>query len=194
MIEISNYLQDGANYQAQAVLAIMKARERYIRQYAVDKMQLLPERERRLFKYSSENTHIEVGRYENGREQGYVFTLYFDISQDKHYAVYQHRNSDQLIVLCPTKRTRTVNTPTHDQMWGDENRTIFDYNKAFECEQIVECADYICEDMKKQIDRDFELSLKLKELREETNGYIPKYIKQAKELRAKYNDYTKEID
>jgi hypothetical protein len=78
-------------------------------------------------------------------------------------------------------------------MLGDENRSKYEYNKAFSCEQIVECADYICEDMKKQIDRYFELSLKLKEVRKETDGNIPEYQKRAKKLRDKYNDYTKEI-
>ena len=197
MIEISKYLQDGANYQAQAVLAIMRAREAEVRSHSLEKyktLKSLDEDASRLFHYAAENTHIEVGRYENCREQGYVFTLYLGIDQDKHYAVYEHRNSDQLIVLCPPKKNYTTNTPTIEQMWGDRNRGKYDYNKAFSCEQIVECADYICEDMKKQIDRYFELSLKLKEVRKETDGNMPEYYKQAVALRTKYNDYTKEID
>ena len=41
MIEISKYLQDGANYQAQAVLAIMRAREAEVRSYCLKTYNLL---------------------------------------------------------------------------------------------------------------------------------------------------------
>ena len=153
MVDIKSYLQDGANYQAQAVLALMRYRDVVVRGYAEDIAKNLSGKAYENFKETANQTHIEVGRFENCREQGYVFTLYIGYNQDKHYAVYEHRNSDELIVLCPLKKTICLNTPTIGQMWTDDNRSKYDFNKGFKPEDVVACADYICEDMKKQIDR-----------------------------------------
>lgn len=153
MTEIKQYLQDGANYQAQAVLALMRYRDIVVRDYAMEKAKNLSGEAYAEFVKFADQTHIEVGRYENCREQGYVFTLYIGYNQDKHYAVYEHRNSDKLIVLCPLKKTIAINTPTPSQMWTDDNRSKYDYNKGFDPEDVVACADYICNDMKEQIDR-----------------------------------------
>lgn len=63
MTDINNYLNDGANWQAQAVLCYLRGNEfEYSNGY-----------------YDSENREylakIKVGRCENCREQGYVFTF-----------------------------------------------------------------------------------------------------------------------
>ena len=136
MINVESYMNDGANWQAQAVLAYIRALTFRVR----------------------EATHtlitdpvIEVGRYENCREQGYVFRLRIGVEILMNYAVYEHRNSDQLIVLKSDRNT--INTPSVDEMWnGRESK--YDYDKGFDYGQIIECGEYILDDMENLI-RDF---------------------------------------
>lgn len=145
MINIKSYLNDGASWQAQAVLA-------YIRANTSNALDITYNKE--LGNYA---VQIEVGRYENCREQGYVFTIKFAgedrETKERHfyqrnYAVYEHRNSDNIIVLI--SNTNTINTPDIDDMWRDKgnNPSSFDYDKAFEYDDIVRCGDYILSDMK----------------------------------------------
>lgn len=192
MVEIKSYLQDGANYQAQAVLALMRYRDVVVRGYAEDIAKSLSGKAYENFKETANQTHIEVGRFENCREQGYVFTLYIGYNQDKHYAVYEHRNSDNLIVLCPLKKTICLNTPTIRQMWTDENRGKNDYNKRFSPEDVVACADYICEDMKKQIDRYVEFLGELDEFDENAKKQGVDMAKR-KALFNKFEEYPIEL-
>ena len=131
MTTFENYLQDGANYQAQAVLALMRPRMRSI----VDDY------------HKDCKVDVEVGRFENCREQGYVFTLYANYEQIGHYAVYEHRNSDNLIVLI--QKGITLNTPRADFMFGERGK--YDYDKGFSCEEVVPCADFIDENMRSLI-------------------------------------------
>ena len=79
-IGIENYLNDGANYKAQAILAILRGNIEYIKEGATNR----------------NDVQIFVGRFENCREQGYVFSLYYNWHFIKHYAVYEHRNSDKI--------------------------------------------------------------------------------------------------
>lgn len=192
MVDIKSYLQDGANYQAQAVLALMRYRDVVVRGYAEDIAKNLSGKAYENFKETANQTHIEVGRFENCREQGYVFTLYIGYNQDKHYAVYEHRNSDNLIVLCPLKKTICLNTPTIGQMWTDENRGKNDYNKRFSPEDVVACADYICEDMKKQIDRYVEFLGELDEFDENAKKQGVDMAKR-KALFNKFEEYPIEL-
>lgn len=89
---------------------------------------------------------IYTGRYENCREQGYVFSLIYRGKQ-RHYAVYEHRNSDTICVLISNKPS--MNTPDVATMWADkpENCTKWDFDKGFNCGQFEECTDFIIEDM-----------------------------------------------
>lgn len=145
MINVEYYLNDGASWQAQAVLA-------YIRANTSSAVDITYNKE--LGDYA---VHIEVGRYENCREQGYVFTIKF-VGEDaetkerhfyqRNYAVYEHRNSDNIIVLI--SNTNTINTPDIDDMWKDKgnNPSSFDYDRAFDCGDIMRCGDYVLSDMK----------------------------------------------
>lgn len=128
MINVEHYLQDGANWQAQAVLAYLRDQAFTIRENARDL-----------------NTEpiIEVGRFENCREQGYVFRLRLGIEILKNYAVYEHRNSDNLIVLESTNNT--INTPSIEEMFNGRDK--WGYDKSFIYGQIIECGKYILEDM-----------------------------------------------
>ena len=50
MVDIKSYLQDGANYQAQAVLALMRYRDVVVRGYAEDIAKNLSGKAYKLFK------------------------------------------------------------------------------------------------------------------------------------------------
>ena len=130
MVQVDKYLDDGANWQAQAVLAYLRSMYSWV----VDGT------------YNKEGNYNEatftVGRYENCREQGYVFSLRYK-NEQRNYAVYEHRNSDNLVVVVFDKPT--INTPYGEDVWGNMEDK-YDYTKAFSWGQIVECGDYIIED------------------------------------------------
>ena len=125
MTRIENYMNDGANWQAQAVLA-------YMREH--------------ISEIDYEDFTARVGRYENCREQGYVLSIRVE-TNERHYAVYQHRNSDSLIVLI--SNGICMDTPDVNFMWKDkgENATKYDYDKGFPYGEIVKCGEWILDDI-----------------------------------------------
>ncbi len=130
MIEIDYYLNDGANWQAQAVLA-------YIRAHYFEATDMA-------YKNGSSKAKVRVGRFENCREQGYVFSIIYDYTKQKNFCVYEHRNSDNICVL--VNNTFTINTPTIDEMW-EGKKDKWDYDKSFEFGKVVECGDWIIDEM-----------------------------------------------
>lgn len=128
MINIDSYLNDGANYKAQAIMCLL-------RHSASDVSFVTEEIER-----TAENDDIvknlrfetQVGRYENCREQGYVFSLLCNYNQVVHYCVFEHRNSDEMRVICFKSRKDKYNTVI-----------------SFSADDIVQCRDWIVADMKK---------------------------------------------
>ena len=137
MMNIENYMHDGANWQAQSVLAYL----RVTKDNAIDKTWNLAFR-----KYDAS---VEVGRYENCREQGYIFSVQYK-GEQRNYCVYEHRNSDELCVV--VFDGVTINTPTNDMVFKAMGDSKWNYAKAFPCGQIMECGDYILDDMRKWID------------------------------------------
>jgi hypothetical protein len=135
-IELKNYLQDGANWQARCVLCYLQGNIHEIDFLIKDELNL-----------EKNETDIYVGRYENCREQGYVVSLCYK-GRRINYAIYEHRNSDELIVL--KSNCKTTNTPNVDAMWKDkgENASKYDYDKSFSCGDIVLCGNWIINDMK----------------------------------------------
>ena len=135
MAQIREYMNDGANWQAQAVLAYMRGH--IFRLEDVVK-----------YKHKDKNLYFNsrVGRYENCREQGYVFSIQVG-NEEKHYAVYEHRNSDYICVLI--SHGLNLNTPNVDFMWREkgENATKYDYDRGFRCGEIAECGEWIICDM-----------------------------------------------
>lgn len=125
MTNIENYLNDGANWQAQCVLMYLRAN--------IGSMDIM---------------NIYVGRYENGREQGYIFSVRNEpLETQRNYAVYEHRNSDQLcIVRFDTELT--VDTPSKQKVWDAMQDNKWNYTKAFGCGDIEQCGEYIINDMK----------------------------------------------
>ena len=72
----------------------------------------------------------------------------------KHYAVYEHRNCDNLVVLI--NEGFSMNTPSVEFMWeghdGNGKLQKWSYDKDFDFGEIIQCGDFIAEDMKSFID------------------------------------------
>lgn len=136
MVNIENYMHDGANWQAQYVLAYL----RFTKNRVIDKT------------WNDDNKCYDasfvVGRYENCREQGYIFSVRYNCKQ-RNYCVYEHRNSDDLCVV--VFDGITINTPPNDMVFEAMGDSKWNYTKAFPCGQIMECGDYILDDIKKFI-------------------------------------------
>lgn len=138
MIQIENYMHDGANWQAQAVLAYLRVtKNNAICNTWDDKNQ----------KYLAD---VFVGRYENCREQGYIFSVQYN-GEQRNYCVYEHRNSDQLCVV--VFDVLTLDTPQKELVWDAMGDSKWNYTKAFGCGEIASCCDYIIEDMKEFINK-----------------------------------------
>ena len=133
MTNIKEYMHDGANWQAQAVLACVR--------YGVKS---------RLFPDFEDEPIVVVGRYENGREQGYVFTLTLNrCFPMMSYCVYEHRNSETLCLQM--FHSSCGDTPSVDTVFNGK-RDKWDIDKRFERGQITECSEFICEDMVRRWD------------------------------------------
>ena len=136
MTALEKYLDDGANWQAQGVLAYL--RYHLDAKSIVSKLTDTKDWKRPDFPY------VEVGRFENFREQGYVLMVTFK-GKRRNYAFFEHRNSDELVVFISDKLT--LNTPSIDDIYGDRGK--YNYDMSFERGQIVECADDIMMDVEK---------------------------------------------
>ena len=127
MTEIKSYLNDGANWQAQCVLSYVRSHLHLPKSY-----------------------NVEVGRYENCREQGYIFTLCKDYKQVLHLAVYEHRNMDSLIIK--SFRGFFFNTPRAEDLgmkdkWDYD--TSFDYGNVLECgKEVIDTFEYEIKEIK----------------------------------------------
>ena len=138
MINIEYYLEDGANWQAQCVLA-------YLRSIGKSEVEYLTWNEEKKRYY----VELCVGRCENCREQGYIFTLTYDAKQLVHYWVYEHRNSDNLCVV--EFEGNFMNTPTINDI-PMENK--YDVTMSFSCGDIVSCGEWIVERIKEYINKE----------------------------------------
>ena len=92
------------------------------------------------------NVSLEVGRFENCREQGYVFSvripLFYSATGEalqRNWAVYEHRNSDDICVL--VSDSFTINTPSIEEMFL--GRTKWGYDKAFQWNEAMGCGEFI---------------------------------------------------
>ena len=148
MIEISRYMDDGAGWQEQAVLA-------YVRKFAdsvkdIEKPYRASDEEKAEMERLLSFIHVEVGRYENCREQGYIFSVWC-FSKRLNIAVFEHRNSD---TLCLNVFDGVfINTPTWEAVWkGKESK--WDYDYGFEYGQIVECGEKILSLLKEFVEKE----------------------------------------
>jgi hypothetical protein len=128
MTDIKSYLEDGANWQAQAVLACV----RHYTESCFDSDE-------------EDKAVVLVGRYENCREQGYIITLTRNRCQSlMSYCVYEHRNSDSICVQM--FHANFMNAPSIDDVFYGK-RDKWDIDKRFDCGNIYDCALFIVKDM-----------------------------------------------
>lgn len=129
MTNLQNYLNGGANYQAQAVLAFLK--------HITIEDSWNPDTR----KYDAE---FNVGRWENHREQGYIISLKSKYYQRQlNIAFFEHRNSDN---ICAVKWEQlAIDTITIDNAkFGEGIYTDkYDVSKYVNYGQIVEMAVWI---------------------------------------------------
>jgi len=98
MINLNEYMQDGAGAQARAVLAYLQSYGGSIEEsWNLDLKDYM--------------CKIIVGRWENCREQGYCFSLRVGNKQ-QNIVVFEHRNGDGICMV--VWEQYTINTPTID--------------------------------------------------------------------------------
>lgn len=137
MTKLSNYFNDGANAKAQAVLCMLK--------YNIgDGIEESWNSEKS--KYDSD---IQISRWENCREQGYVV-----IMRSKNYqkqlniAFFEHRNTDD---ICAVKwEQTTINAPTIESAkFGDVYKDKYDVSHSVGYGEILEMANWIADELTK---------------------------------------------
>ena len=128
-MNLKYYMQDGANYQARAVLAFL---QRYdgIEKSWNDEFK----------RYGAE---IEIGRWENCREQGYVLSLRSkDYSRQMNIAFFEHRNSDKICAVLWEQET--INSPTIGTAeFGNVYKTKWDTSHEETYGNVKQMADWI---------------------------------------------------
>ncbi len=130
---LEHYLLDGANYQAKAVLAYIQPfcniEESWNEQFHVY------------------NAKHEVGRWENGREQGYVITLISN-SKQLNIAFFEHRNSDSVCAV-RWEQNITLNPPTIDTAeFGKKYKNKYDIDFEVSYGEVVKMSEWIINEFK----------------------------------------------
>lgn len=128
---LQNYLQDGANFQARAVLMFFQNFD-IEESWNTDRKQYMAK--------------IEVARWENCREQGYILTLVNPKSganEQLNIIFFEHRNSDN---ICAVKWTQplTFNAPTIETaQFGDVYKTKYDVSFEASYGEIRKMSEWI---------------------------------------------------
>lgn len=131
-MKLQEYMNDGANWQAQVILIYMRHHEDLVIEDTYNS------------ELRSYEASLSVGRYENCREQGYIFSLRYK-GRQRNYAVYEHRNSDTLCVV--VNNIETINTPSAATIY-ENMRDKYDTTKDFHYAEFEECAIWLIEDMR----------------------------------------------
>lgn len=134
MTGLKNYMQDGANVQARAVLCFLQGVCHFIHDDEFAKIL---------------GNSIYVARWENCREQGYVVTM--NVTNGKDYyqlniAFFEHRNSDSIHAV---KWEQTLmNSPNiNTARFGDVYKDKYDTSHAVGYGQVLEMAQWICSEL-----------------------------------------------
>lgn len=134
MTNLSNYLDDGANFQAKGVLAFVQRFSNIEESWNKEHME-----------YDAE---VKVGRWENCREQGYVISLKSkNCDKQLNIAFFEHRNSDAISAI--KWEQNTINSPTIDTavfgtVYKDKYDTSFDVGYG----EVKKMADWIAKELK----------------------------------------------
>ena len=135
-MNIEHFLYDGAGMQAQIIAILIREQKALV-------LDLVWNSEMRDY-----DGRIAIGRFENCREQGYVVSINDYRGNQRNYAFYEHRNSDNICVL--VRDGITINTPSLEYMW-EGKKDKWDVDKSFSYGEWEKCADWILEDMKSNL-------------------------------------------
>lgn len=133
MTNLKNYLEDGANYQAKAVLAFVQINGDIESSWDSEEKKYIAE--------------PKVARWENCREQGYIISLKTkDYSKQLNIAFFEHRNSDD---ICAVKwEQNSMNTITIDNAeFGDVYKDKYDTSFDVRYGEVVKMADWITKEL-----------------------------------------------
>lgn len=135
-MKLNEYLRDGAGCQARAVLA-------YLQQYYSIEESWNDEH-----KYYQAN--IEVCRWENGREQGYIVSMRtMQYKKQINIAFFEHRNSDNICaVMWEQKSFNSIATVELAQFGDDVYKTKWDVSKEVGYGEALKMADWIWDQLK----------------------------------------------
>lgn len=129
MTTLSNYQQDGANYQARAVLC-------FVQNFTIEESWNTERKE-----YDAE---LKVSRWENCREQGYIISMRSkDRRRQLNIAFFEHRNSDS---ICAIKWEQiSMNSITIDtaQFEGQCYNSKSDVSHSVSYGEVSEMAEWI---------------------------------------------------
>jgi hypothetical protein len=133
MTELKNYQEDGANYQAKAVLAFTQRESNIEKSWDAEQK-----------RYKAEP---RVARWENCREQGYIISLKTeDYSKQLNIVFFEHRNSDS---ICAVKWEQSaMNTITiENAQFGDVYKDKYDTSFSVGYGEVVKMADWITKEL-----------------------------------------------
>lgn len=118
MTDLQNYFNDGANEQAQATLCALKY-------YVGDGIE-----ESYCEKTNKYLAEINVARWENCREQGYIVSLRTkDRSKQLNIAFFEHRNTDSICAIKweqTSTNSLTIDTAQFGDVYKDKYDVSFD--------------------------------------------------------------------
>jgi len=83
------------------------------------------------------NTEVYVECFQNCRENGLTFTVHNNKGEGKTWCVYEHRNSDDIIVNSKNDWTSF----NGDLPYKADSKWVYDM--AFRYDEISKCADYL---------------------------------------------------
>ena len=138
MTHARHYHEDGANRQAQATLAMFQY-------FLGDGIEGSWNND-----YHKYDADIQISRWENGREHGYVLHMRSkDWKRQFNVAFYEHRSCDNIDVACWEQTT--YNPPAFDTKAGkgeqDYNWAWENNTKSFGYGKVAEAARYILEEL-----------------------------------------------
>lgn len=131
MAELKSYLSDGANYQARATLMFLQGEGDIIESW----------------NGQSYEAEIQIARWENCREQGYVVSLVNKLNEQINIAFFEHRNSDK---ICAVKwEQASINALTIDTAeFGDVYKNKHDLSHSVNYGKAYEMAKWIFKELK----------------------------------------------
>ena len=123
MMTLENYLNDGACVQARCVLAYIQSRGVELKNKTYQ--------------------DVNIGRWCNCREQGYVISLTNINREQLNIVWFEHRNTDSICII--RWEQSTFNLPNIDTIPEQEYRDKWDTDFSFGYGEYSECSDKIIE-------------------------------------------------